>query len=92
MCRHTSVPRAPIGAHAVLRLAVHSPETFFAQLFRESVSMSEHTSTAAIGADPRTPSIFAQPFPMRLARALHHMRLGRPVILLDDDDRKTRPT
>ncbi|WP_236844264.1 3,4-dihydroxy-2-butanone-4-phosphate synthase [Bordetella sp. 02P26C-1] len=25
---------------------------------------------------------------MRLARALHHMRLGRPVILMDDDDRE----
>lgn len=41
-----------------------------------------------IAPDPRTPAIFAQPFPMRLARALHHMRLGRPVILLDDDDRE----
>lgn len=45
-------------------------------------------STPTIATDPRTPSIFAQPFPMRLARALHHMRLGRPVIVLDDDDRE----
>lgn len=29
-----------------------------------------------------------QPFPMRLSRALHHLRLGRPVILMDDFDRE----
>jgi 3,4-dihydroxy 2-butanone 4-phosphate synthase len=34
------------------------------------------------------PSIAAQSFPMRLAQALHHMRLGRPVILMDDFDRE----
>ncbi|ANN75764.1 3,4-dihydroxy-2-butanone-4-phosphate synthase [Bordetella flabilis] len=38
--------------------------------------------------DPRYPAIASQPFPMRLARALHHMRLGRPVILMDDFDRE----
>lgn len=38
--------------------------------------------------DPRYPAIAAQPFAMRLARALHHMRLGRPVILMDDFDRE----
>lgn len=49
--------------------------------------MSQATSYT-FSADSRTPGIFTQPFPMRLARALHHMRLGRPVILLDDDDRE----
>ena len=34
------------------------------------------------------PDLFAQPFEARLARALHHMRLGRPVILMDDFDRE----
>ncbi|RIQ55927.1 3,4-dihydroxy-2-butanone-4-phosphate synthase [Bordetella avium] len=32
--------------------------------------------------------LFAQPFPMRLERALHHLRLGRPIILMDDFDRE----
>ncbi|ANN64977.1 3,4-dihydroxy-2-butanone-4-phosphate synthase [Bordetella bronchialis] len=45
-------------------------------------------SSYPTAANRHAPSIFAQPFPMRLARALHHMRLGRPVILLDDDDRE----
>ncbi|OZI21177.1 3,4-dihydroxy-2-butanone-4-phosphate synthase [Bordetella genomosp. 9] len=49
--------------------------------------MSQATSYT-FSAESRTPAIFAQPFPMRLARALHHMRLGRPVILLDDYDRE----
>jgi len=34
------------------------------------------------------PDLTAQPFEARLARALHHMRLGRPVILMDDFDRE----
>jgi len=34
------------------------------------------------------PGLTAQPFEARLARALHHMRLGRPVILMDDFDRE----
>lgn len=32
--------------------------------------------------------LFAQPFSMRLDRALHHLRLGRPIILMDDFDRE----
>jgi 3,4-dihydroxy 2-butanone 4-phosphate synthase len=76
-----------MGVRAVLRLAVHCPETFFAQLFRESVSMSQATSHPAFP-DSGYPAIAAQPFSMRLARALHHMRIGRPVILLDDFDRE----
>lgn len=34
------------------------------------------------------PAIAAQPFAARLAVALQHMRLGRPVILMDDFDRE----
>ncbi|WP_026640587.1 MULTISPECIES: 3,4-dihydroxy-2-butanone-4-phosphate synthase [Bordetella] len=34
------------------------------------------------------PDLYAQPFEMRLARALQHLRLGRPVILMDDYDRE----
>jgi len=34
------------------------------------------------------PDLTAQPFEARLARALHHLRLGRPVILMDDFDRE----
>ncbi len=34
------------------------------------------------------PSLAAQPFAVRLQRALHHLRLGRPVILMDDFDRE----
>jgi 3,4-dihydroxy 2-butanone 4-phosphate synthase len=34
------------------------------------------------------PTIAAQPFEVRLARAVHHLRLGRPVILIDDFDRE----
>ncbi|KDC78119.1 3,4-dihydroxy-2-butanone-4-phosphate synthase [Bordetella bronchiseptica MBORD635] len=32
--------------------------------------------------------LFAQPFAMRLERALQHLRIGRPVILMDDFDRE----
>lgn len=32
--------------------------------------------------------LFAQPFAMRLARALHELRIGRPIILMDDADRE----
>jgi 3,4-dihydroxy 2-butanone 4-phosphate synthase len=46
------------------------------------------TTADTVSQDPRHAAIFAQPFPMRLARALHHMRIGRPVILLDDFDRE----
>jgi 3,4-dihydroxy 2-butanone 4-phosphate synthase len=46
------------------------------------------TTASTIAQDPRHTTIFAQPFPMRLERALHHMRIGRPVILLDDFDRE----
>jgi len=34
------------------------------------------------------PSLASQPFAVRLQRALHHLRLGRPVILMDDFDRE----
>ena len=34
------------------------------------------------------PSLASQPFEARLQRALHHLRLGRPVILMDDFDRE----
>lgn len=34
------------------------------------------------------PDLYAQPFQTRLTRALHHLRLGRPVILMDDFDRE----
>lgn len=36
----------------------------------------------------RTLAFTSQPFPDRLARALHQLRLGRPVILMDDFDRE----
>lgn len=32
--------------------------------------------------------LFAQPFATRLERALQHLRIGRPVILMDDFDRE----
>lgn len=32
--------------------------------------------------------LYAQPFAMRLERALQHLRVGRPVILMDDADRE----
>lgn len=36
-----------------------------------------------------TPSpLYAQPFSIRLERALQHLRIGRPVILMDDFDRE----
>jgi len=38
-------------------------------------------------ATPVSP-LYAQPFTMRLARALQHLRIGRPVILMDDADRE----
>ena len=34
------------------------------------------------------PSLASQPFAARLQRALHHLRLGRPIILMDDFDRE----
>lgn len=37
---------------------------------------------------PAAPGLWAQPFAARLQRALHHLRLGRPVILTDDADRE----
>lgn len=37
---------------------------------------------------PHVPSIDQAPFAARLARALQHLRIGRPVILLDDFDRE----
>ena len=37
---------------------------------------------------PGVPAIAAAPFQSRLARALHQLQLGRPVILLDDFDRE----
>lgn len=41
------------------------------------------------GASPYSPpDLFAQSFETRLTRALHHLRLGRPIILMDDFDRE----
>lgn len=34
------------------------------------------------------PALNAQPFSMRLTRALQHLRIGRPVIVMDDFDRE----
>jgi 3,4-dihydroxy 2-butanone 4-phosphate synthase len=59
-----------------------SPETFFAHLFCESVSMSATSLT------PIAAPIAEAPFEVRLARALQHLKLGRPVILMDDFDRE----
>ncbi|CAM4326892.1 3,4-dihydroxy-2-butanone-4-phosphate synthase [Bordetella muralis] len=45
--------------------------------------------SAGIPASPYSPpDLYAQPFQTRLTRALHHLRLGRPVILMDDFDRE----
>lgn len=44
--------------------------------------------STAISTPRSTTDLFAQPFPTRLTRALHHLRLGRPVILMDDVDRE----
>lgn len=47
-----------------------------------------------VPAQPSTPqpglslAFTAQPFTVRLARALHQLRIGRPVILMDDFDRE----
>ena len=66
------------------------PETFFANFFCESVSMSAVISTSSHSAvaSYSPPDLYAQPFHTRLTRALHHLRLGRPVILMDDFDRE----
>ncbi|MBV7485108.1 3,4-dihydroxy-2-butanone-4-phosphate synthase [Bordetella sp. BOR01] len=45
-------------------------------------------STAIPSVPYLPPDLYAQPFKARLARALHHLRLGRPVILMDDFDRE----
>lgn len=50
--------------------------------------MSDLSVSSSFVPDPRYPAISAQPFSIRLARALHHMKLGRPVILMDDFDRE----
>ncbi|SAI66574.1 3%2C4-dihydroxy-2-butanone 4-phosphate synthase [Bordetella ansorpii] len=39
-------------------------------------------------ASPAVSPLYAQPFAMRLARALQHLRIGRPIILMDDADRE----
>lgn len=50
---------------------------------------SAANSTAHHAVSPYSPpDIFALPFQTRLTRALHHLRLGRPVILMDDFDRE----
>jgi 3,4-dihydroxy 2-butanone 4-phosphate synthase len=46
------------------------------------------SSTSLPPLPPSYPAITSQPFSRRLAQALHHMRLGRPVILMDDFDRE----
>jgi len=35
-----------------------------------------------------TPSLFSLPFAERLEQALQHLRLGRPIVLMDDADRE----
>lgn len=51
-----------------------------------SATISTTSHSAATPYSP--PDIYAQPFATRLTRALHHLRLGRPVILMDDFDRE----
>lgn len=46
------------------------------------------SSTSPTSTLPTYPAISAQPFSVRLTRALHQLRLGRPVILMDDFDRE----
>lgn len=50
--------------------------------------MSILPSYAAAPAGASSLLFTAQPFAVRLATALHHLRLGRPVILMDDFDRE----
>lgn len=38
--------------------------------------------------NPLSSALFATSFEMRLTRALHHLRIGRPIILMDDHDRE----
>ncbi len=45
-------------------------------------------SNVALTPQSPIPSLASQPFAARLQRALHHLRLGRPVILMDDFDRE----
>lgn len=75
---------APVIAGVGTRAALtRSPETFFANLFCESVSiMNPAVSSPAVSA------LSLAPFAQRLARALSALRAGRPVILTDDLDRE----
>ena len=42
----------------------------------------------SVQSPPAVSPLYAQPFAMRLERALQHLRVGRPVILMDDADRE----
>ncbi|MFC4277556.1 3,4-dihydroxy-2-butanone-4-phosphate synthase [Achromobacter aloeverae] len=48
------------------------------------MSQLQHSLPATSAA----PALDAQPFSLRLTRALHHLRIGRPVIVMDDFDRE----
>ncbi len=50
--------------------------------------MSVLPSSPAASSDAPTLIFTSQPFSARLATALHQLRLGRPVILMDDFDRE----
>ena len=52
----------------------------------ESVSMSIVSTPQP--SYPQQSALFAISFEMRLTRALHHLRIGRPIILMDDYDRE----
>lgn len=53
-----------------------------------STATSASQGACAPAAAYSPPDLYAQPFQTRLNRALHHLRLGRPVILMDDFDRE----
>jgi 3,4-dihydroxy 2-butanone 4-phosphate synthase len=59
-----------------------SEQSFSSAVSSVASPVSDSKTGAAMSA------VGAQPFPMRLARALHHMRIGRPVIVMDDFDRE----
>ena len=50
--------------------------------------MSVVSSTSSMSSSGASLAFTAQPFSVRLTRALHQLRLGRPVILMDDFDRE----
>ena len=44
--------------------------------------------STAVNSTPVFNALMAQPFAQRLARALHHLQQGRPVVLMDDFNRE----